>query len=164
MDIDITADSRDFIHNLNRSAMGVFASRRLALLRAHKLSMYTLLRDSLDRRVSAGDASESSRTELDILNRLTDLARKSFASECSGVQREMITAELFHWWSICGDSMMMAAARIQDASESSVKVTSIIDNPDMHEYFSAGIWDVAFIDECLTNGVDVELARSALQH
>lgn len=34
--------------------------------------------------------------------------------------------------------------------------------PHMHDYFVAGIWDVGYIDNCVTNDVDVEIALSLI--
>ena len=39
-----------------------------------------------------------------------------------------------------------------------VRLETIAANPEMHDYFAAGIWDIEFINRCLAEGIDASIA------
>jgi len=43
------------------------------------------------------------------------------------------------------------------------KLNLVYDHQYAHDYFSAGIWDIEFIDRCIEEGIDPELAMTLLR-
>jgi len=70
--------------------------------------------------------------------------------------------ELRYWWEKT-TGQEYYGVRVPEQESGSRKrmerIHLVAANTEMHPYFELGIWDVRFIEKCLTDGVDPEIAR-----
>jgi len=93
------------------------------------------------------------------------IARLTSALFASDTDNRDVTAEMVFWWSVTDDPFMRIRRvqhLIDSFQEGIEKLLVVYENPDKHEYFDAGIWDVAFIERCIAGDVDVELALTLM--
>jgi len=69
-------------------------------------------------------------------------------------------AEVLFWWNIFDEPLLSSLVTGVELDARVSELSTVYAHPEMHDFFVAGIWDVAFISRCLADGVDPELAGS----
>jgi len=142
--LDMEEDSRRFVDALDRTPLGRFAVRHDVLVAAD----YT-------QRVQAHlDAAGGNASFYDNDNTLMRLCLDTGTDVLDAL------AEVFFWWGEHEPSLLAMLDMRIDFSDRLRRLSLVSSHPEMHGYFEAGIWDLDFIGECLTNDVDPELASS----
>jgi len=150
---EVVSMSERFISSLDRSRIGSFATP-LSALRAI---------DTLHRLTTLSCQPETTEPMYEFNKRASQNALA--ACEHSGIFRNDVTAEMFFWWRVhYGDAPDFEAYSSPRAkvffNESLARLNTVYTHPEMHGYFEAGIWDIDFIERCIVDGVDSELAVS----
>ena len=92
----------------------------------------------------------------------TMLNKSEGLCKASGIKNRDALNEVLFWWRECGDPLwdVDESEEMMEYHKGLPKLITVYDNPDKHDYFEAGIWDVSFIERCIAEGVDAELASS----
>ena len=82
---------------------------------------------------------------------------------CAYSEKNFVTAliEMLFWWDNLHESLWenRNALGLDSYVYDGIKdLGAVYDNPDMHDYFEVGLWDVPFIRQCVADGVDASLA------
>ena len=145
--------SHKWVASLDRSIFGSFATDARLLAVVH--AMYDFdVKATGNPDADFGQAMEHSGSVLEMLD--TTLAipldEKRFTNWSA-------MAEVFHWW---GDNpvYMEYKSRLmyREVNEIRKVFTSLSENPPRLPYYEAGLRDNDFIDRCITDGVDADLA------
>jgi len=146
--------SREFIASLDRSVLGNFACDEYAL---------GLMDVTYRFAASYGRVPK-------ISSRSGYYAKFDELIDIAGVNTDMsiaLRSEILFWWMKMKDIDMQTyhdttfghiEKDVVNRRASELKVIS--QHPDMHAYFAMDIWDVEFIERCIADDVDAELAVS----
>jgi len=150
----VMARAQKIVGSLDRSALGSFASSPEALTYALAVRIAVVGRMSnLYRLLKRKSTLEYA------------LAHKNVSVEEDATAR----SEMYFWIQDSTDPAMQKLAastpytierdssRDRDWSE---RFSLVRSRPDAHGYFHAGIWDIEFIDRCISDGIDVSMALS----
>ena len=152
---DIHAASREFIDNLDRSSMRELVCNEDVLFLcdvSYRITMHLKTMDIADRSDADNNAYSDSL-----------LALKA-ALTYSIMTEHDVRSELLFWWAVSGDEALAEFA--WSSPESDRYITGIhqryhYSHPaEMRPYFRLGIWDIGFIEQCISDGVDAALAVS----
>jgi len=147
-------ESRDFVYSLDRSVLGSFAVDSGLLVIADSIQRIDMLHDDVE--------ANNLPADLDELDRI--LGEKMFRSK--GFKGFGLLPEVCHWWISDGTSAMSRHANAllkrspEMVSTRAHRLTLAATYPAMHSFFEADIWDVPFIERCIADGVDIDLALS----
>ena len=148
------AASREFVAGLDRTPLGRFAIDSDVLSAMDLMQrVVTSIVVPVGDRLPSGVAS----------NRLAAALRDAGLDTSLDCSRDC-AAEVFFWWGVTDESLWSSS--VPDSLESRVeRLRAVYDNPSMHDYFGAGIWDVALVGKLMREGIspdsiDAELARS----
>jgi len=143
---DVEAISREFVAGLDRARLGTFAIPVPALE-----AIDTLQRIS----------TRNQELMMDCYTPALNKVRGQSAD--AGLPVSACSTELLFWWDISGDDGGWGGkfSAGNDTLEENIKRLKIVyDNPGMHDYFDADVWDVDFIARCIADGIDADLAVS----
>jgi len=143
------AESEVFVTSLDRSSLGVFAA---------PLDVFAAVEKS--RRLAAKYIGDSESAKF---RDAVDAEAYNAASKDSLLFLS-VSSEVYFWWRLSKNPIWK---RVTNDGEGFVFNTmsdldSVYAHPEMHDYFSAGVWDIAFISRCIADGVDAELAFTLL--
>jgi len=146
--LDFEAESKRYVDALDRTGLGVFATPIPLLAAADVFYRMALL--------------PSARSAITLRNEWYERLRGAFVRSCRK-QSDMddATAEMVFWWGLTDDPLWEQRKICTDNVAVSERLTTLISihaHPDMHDYFAAGIWDVDFIERCISDGIDPEMA------
>jgi len=154
-DIEVmTADevehmSNEFVRGLDRSRLGKFAVPLDVLQSVDILYRLYVMREALS---EDSPYWNHSRKTVDVC-------------KAAGVDEFDAVAEMLLWWTVKGDPFRdfnKAKSLPVAHSDRMARLTFIAAHPDKNDYFVAGVWDVDFIERCISEGVDAELASTLL--
>jgi len=148
---DIVALSRDFIESMNTTRLGRFGLDSDTLLAADVIQRHRLVN---------GGGVEIKDSLLDFY--LTESQRLLSAQ---GKTINDAHGELFFWWKLSGQGdlifyMMDELSHNKNLTHRMGFLSMVIDHRDMHDYFAVGIMDTDFIERCMADGIDAEMAHS----
>ena len=140
--------SRKLIGAIDRSRLGSFAVPLDALIAGE--TRERILEDTPD----YGRYFEAMHHE--------SIARLDKTLVDSGTDEDSVRVEVLFWWGIYDKSLLRYSGRAlrRDTENAVLRLVDIYENPDMHDYFAAGIWDIPFIERCMSDGIDHEIAGS----
>ena len=143
---EVEKASREFVARLDRTPLGSFAIPvdALAAMDALQRVMYSLIDDTSW--TGYGDAFE----------------KMKVLASAYGLTTRDCTLETLFWWSISDEPLWdKRSLSLDDAFHHDTKrLHAVYDNPGMHDYFAHDIWDISFIERCLFEGIDAEIASS----
>ena len=144
---ELSAMSYAFVNRLDRSPLGRFAVPQKLLLAVDRHERISTL--------ASGGFSVEGITVAQSSDRVQDASRESGVPHSDGV------VELMYWWSVSDEPMW--AAKSKRALFSWVEkpmawLGIVADNPEMHPYFAVGLLDYGFVQKCIADGIDVEIA------
>jgi len=149
-------ESGVWVDSLDRSVLGVFANSREKLVafdalerwgadRSRPKSIYLkvngILHDSL--LTAANNTPENSSKDCRVLV-IGELRYWQLEGKPNGYRNNMDTR--------IGDGLTNIAKTLD-------MLHVIADNPDMHDYFVADVWDVVLIAQCISENIDPEMTR-----
>jgi len=152
---DIHAASREFIDNLDRSSMKGLVCNIDALYLCDV--SYRITREL--KTIPIADRSDADNAIYsDSYIALTVALTYSIMTDHD------VRSELLFWWTVSGDDALSEFA--WSSPESDLYITDIhqryhYSHPaEMRPYFRLGIWDVGFIEQCISDDIDPALAVS----
>ena len=151
-DIDTLMEgSRKLVGEIDRSALGSFALPFEVLAIRHASNVLG------DRR----EYGEKADVLQDILAKRLTQACKTAGVDSSYAVFGKARTELRYWAQLNGGVHEDWADRysVLDPQDEK-KLHLVADNPAMLPYFESGIWDVDFIEDCLTDNIDAAMAVS----
>ena len=152
--VDVEALSTKFVGSLDRSSLGSFAVDEYMLYLADVIQRsLQVLWNAIDNTTSLKTDHAVKTIELQELvgNRGTLLAK--------------VYAELFLWWKLSGNEKSIAYVKRYFADGHNGYMLAQMDvlntvflHPKKHDYFVAGVWDVEFIERCISENIDPSIA------
>lgn len=152
---DLDNASNDFMDSIDRSILGRFAIPDTELLR---------LLDMVQRSNIIGRLESVSYDYLidGLYARLSQF----------NLEREDVRDELFFWWKNGDDEVLKEYVNKRRANDPSYQGLSerlnqfdaISTHQDKHDYFEAGVWDIALIERCIADDIDPSLALTLAVH
>lgn len=142
-------EAAQWVDSLDRSALGVFASDRESLI---------AVAASTEQKYAGGEYDRETAADLGkhMQSVLFQHREQRHAYEMT------VQAELYFWW--LHDDVKSHIEIVNELLPVSAwlprmrKFHLLYDNPQMYRFFEADIWDVTFIQQCLDNDIDFEIA------
>ena len=159
MSYDITAErlldeAQDWFDSIDRSGLGAFASDAHVLVVAHAL----MTADT--EKFSRVDMTEVAMSLSTLYAKVMEDAVLNTGIELSTVSR-MSYVELFMWWARSGTNLaLIGESRYRSIREDGAYLSYLLDNTASRPYFEAGVRDIALIESCIADGIDVQMTIS----
>lgn len=150
---ELPSVSKAFVKGLDRSVLGAFAVDSEPLFLCDVKERWKVVKDRLTADGTLPLDDGNYRWSADAL------------AEYGASYEEIyhLFAELYYWWGISDDPELVAAVSGEEGkkfTDGIARLATIAAHPEMHDFFYVGIWDTEFIERCITDGVDVDLALS----
>ena len=155
-----------WLGSLDRSRLGFFALPLDVLAAADALGYAKELRRDWEIAVSETEPEDATFGIVTALGtRLDQAIGRSGMNKANLITSNPPIVELMFWWGLTHDYEYHTEADVYHSENNARhldKINLVIDNPEMHSYFAAGIWDVPFIESCIAEGVDPSIALDML--
>jgi len=154
---DLAAAAADFADSLDRTRLGSFAVPYEALVAVYMEERMWLLEK--DRLLCDGLTAVTARSQA-----LIAITAVTGSDDERNVMHNNASAEVLFWWAETESSLWVDWKRQDEGGDwvpsGVVRLREVYNHPDMRSYFENDVWDKGFIRQCISEGVDADMARS----